>query len=1111
MKRCKKIIACRALLITNFIPGLLLALAPFISVFAQPSLSRLQTKLQLQGSVSQTGLDFKMICPTQAGFFFGDNTNLTDAQVIKWIEDQLEIRPDADMFRINNNAAKTGTVEVKKLQQYYRGIKVEFGVINITGKGGKIAMMQMEFYTVKDDFNIRPALTEKVALQKAIEFTGAEKYEWTNADDAAGAANAPQGELVIIKDYQQENEVCLAYKFEITAVSPFSSAYVYVNAMDGRIILNNSEVKHSSQNISAEGKEIVQQGKKCPITNDPKNLITMNSGSEQNIGSATTTKNSLQNYANIQGSAATKFNGTQFLYTDNQSGIAGKPFRLRATRNGVNIETYNMLGNAYNSSVDSYGPSIDFVDNDNNWTAAEYHNPQWDDAALDVQFAMQIVSDYWWLIHGRRGWDNNNSPIKSYVHAYELKKVNNVWNNYFFKNACWWRKKMTFGDGGNSSSSLPYTSLDISAHEMGHAITETTCDLIYQWESGAMNEAFSDIWAACITDYAKHLYPVSNELTWRVSEKSENVGTANPGFRDMFNPGLYGDPSAYKNPNWKPASLELCRDFASTDNCGVHTNSGVLNKWFYLITDGQQGTNSFGTPFNVTGLGFPTSEKIAYLTSLNLTPNATYQTCRTVSLNATATLYGNTSAEYQTVWNAWVAVAVDSNVYNKSNTPVFATNNFTSIAVGKNGVVMAGTNYSGIYKYQNRTWSKMPDLLDVRFNDIKADYYGNFWIAQSGRAGTQGGGSSIAGGVSYYQSPFTSPSTLYTVGAQNDVPSRNARCMYIDTFRNLNLISPSVWVATTAFITSNNSKSGMLGHGINIGTPAFTNVSDGINISIGTVGCLTLGGNKDVIWTFVQANYGVNQLLTYNAVTNAKIETFDHNTHPTIPSGFVARSIYCDSKKRTWIGLATGGIIVYDEKNQWHYLAPADFPQLFPAGAQASYNAIAGTKEGDVYFGTTNGLVFFERGDGLPDKIDQAGSYKAFGKANGLPSNVINAIAFDTLRFKLLVATDSGIVFWEPLCVSPYCLNYKFNASVEVESVAAGNWSNASTWNTGKVPDSATDVTIRHSVTVDVNGSCNSITVNPGAIITVQPGKNLTIYTKGSETIYTGSQRRRRR
>jgi len=111
----------------------------------------------------------------------------------------------------------------------------------------------------------------------------------------------------------------------------------------------------------------------------------------------------------------------------------------------------------------------------------------------------------------------------------------------------------------------------------------------------------------------------------------------------------------------------------------------------------------------------------------------------------------------------------------------------------------------------------------------------------------------------------------------------------------------------------------------------------------------------------------------------------------------------------------------------------------------------------------------------------------------------------------LLVATDSGIVFWEPLCVSPYCLNYKFNASVEVESVVSGNWSNAATWNTGKIPDSITNITIRHNVTVDVNGSCNSITVNPGAIITVQPGKNLTIYTKGSETIYTGSKRRRRR
>ncbi|MBL0357312.1 MAG: M4 family metallopeptidase [Chitinophagaceae bacterium] len=670
---------------------------------------------------------------------------------------------------------------------------------------------------------------------------------------------------------------------------------------------------------------------------------------------------------------------------------------------------------------------------------------------------------------------------------------------------------MTFGDGNNTSSSLPYTPLDICAHEMGHAITETTSQLVYQWESGALNEAFSDIWAACITDYAKHIYPVSDENTWRVAEKCENVGFTNPGFRDMANPPIFSDPSAYKNSNWKPASLQTCRDFSSTDNCGVHSNSGVLNKWFFLITDGQAGTNSFGTAFNVAGLGFQTSEKIAYLTSINLTPNASYQTCRTVSLNATAALYGNTSPEYQTVWNAWVAVAVDSNTYNMSNTPVFTTNNFTAIAVGKDGVVLAGTNYSGVYKYAANTWEKLSDLTGVRFNDIKADYNGNFWVAQSGRLGTQGGGSSIAGGVSFYQSPFTNPSTLYTAGAQTDVPTRNARCIYVDTFRNVNLISPSVWMAGLAYITSNNSTSGMLGHGVNLGTPAFTPVNGNINIASGTVGCLTIGGNKTTIWTFVQANNGINQLLTYDAVTNAFIESFDHNSHAVIPSGFVARSIYCDPKKRVWIGLAAGGLLVFDENRRWHYLSPVDFPLLFPAGTQASFNAITGNKEGDVYIGTTNGLVYFERGDGLVDKIDQAASYKVFGKPNGLPSNVINAMAYDTLRFKLLVATDSGIVFWEPLCINPYCNLYAFKAAVDAETIANGNWSNAAVWNTGKVPDSATSVTIKHNITVDINSNCRSLDVNAAVTVTLQTGKNLTIYSDKGSTIYTGNEQRRRR
>lgn len=1070
------------------------------AALAQPSVDKLRLNLSKEAEL-QTGIQFKATSATQAGILFNENFNLSETNAVAWIEQQLEIRPGIDELRPAGVATKTpDNLLVKKLHQYYRNIKVEHGTINMVLGNGRMAMAQFEFYSVKDDFSISPLLSETDALKKALAFAPAEKYEWADATSAAQSPDAPHGELVIMKDYEKDNDVCLAYKFDITTLEPFSAAFIYVNAKDGRIILNNPQAKHVNQHHTGHRVNTTSD-------NDIKKTSTYLLPNETGISIK---KETLFEYSSISGAAATRFNGQQTIFTDSNSDTLGKPYRLRTTRNGVNIETFNMQQFPYNSRVDYYATAKDFVDNDNNWTAAEFNNARFDNAALDVQFAMQIISDYWWQVHQRRGWDNANSPIKSYVHTTEIRDENGTPGNYFLQNAMWWKKRMTFGDGEPGIPLAPFTALDISAHELGHAITESTCDLVYQWESGALNEGFSDVWAACITNFAKSRYSLIDESTWRIGEKVA-YNAVPPGARDMSNPGLYSDPSAYKNQNWKNASLQTCRDFDNQDNCGVHTNSGVLNKWFFLITDGQQGTNSFGTPFNVIGLGFAKAEKIAYLTELNLTPNASYQTCRTVSLFAAATLFGNASLEYQSIWNAWVAVAVESNVYNMTNTPVFTTNNFTSVAVGKDGVVLAGTNYNGAYKFQNNSWQKLTELTDVKFNDIKADYAGDFWMAQAGKSGTIGGGSNIGGGVNNFKYPFTAPTTLYTIGAVREVPSRNARCIYVDTFRNLTGNTPSVWMAATSYITSSNTTSGMLGHGLNPTTPAFTNVSGNINIGSGNAGCLTVGGNEDFVWTFVQANNGINQLLKYDPVLNDFVASYDNSSHPVIPAGFVARSIFGDSKGRIWVGLAAGGILVYDEFERWHYLSPANYPQIFPSGSQASFNAITGNYEGDVYIGTTAGLVFFERGDGLVDKIDQAGSYRLYGKANGLPSNVINAVVCDTLRFKLIVATDSGIVFGEPLCISPYCTNYQFAAAVKSESIAPGAWSNPAIWSNGSVPDSVTDVTIKHNITVDINAACNYLNVSPATNFVIQTGKTLTVYTKGSETIYTSTEQRRRR
>ena len=129
-------------------------------------------------------------------------------------------------------------------------------------------------------------------------------------------------------------------------------------------------------------------------------------------------------------------------------------------------------------------------------------------------------------------------------------------------------------------------------------------------------------------------------------------------FRSMSNPKLYGQPNTYGGANWiYPGSS--CGN--NNDNCGVHTNSGVLNHWFYRLVTGGSGTNDLGNAFAVSGIGSLKAAKIVYNTELALNSTATYASCRTVSIAAATALYGACSPEVEAVVRAWYAVGVGSN------------------------------------------------------------------------------------------------------------------------------------------------------------------------------------------------------------------------------------------------------------------------------------------------------------------------------------------------------------------------------------------------------------------------------------------------------------------
>lgn len=313
------------------------------------------------------------------------------------------------------------------------------------------------------------------------------------------------------------------------------------------------------------------------------------------------------------GTAKTAYSGTKPIMTNNVSGT----YILRETTRGKGINTLNLRNTTMTPSA------TNFVSTSANWNLTGK-----DQYALDAHFGAETTYDYYKNVHGRNSIDNAGFALNSYVH---------YGNNYV--NAFWDGSKMTYGDG--NTTVLPLTAMDVCGHEITHGLTERTANLTYSNESGALNEAFSDIFGTAIEFYSA---PTTYTANWTIGERMNYT------VRNMANPKQYGDPDTYKGTNWTTSS---------SDNGGVHTNSGVLNYWFYLLTVGKSGINDFNFSYNVQGIGMDKAAKIAFRTlTTYLTASSNYSNARTGSIQAATDLYGAASNEVAQVKNAWCAVNV---------------------------------------------------------------------------------------------------------------------------------------------------------------------------------------------------------------------------------------------------------------------------------------------------------------------------------------------------------------------------------------------------------------------------------------------------------------------
>ncbi|MBI3234108.1 MAG: M4 family metallopeptidase, partial [Bacteroidetes bacterium] len=210
-------------------------------------------------------------------------------------------------------------------------------------------------------------------------------------------------------------------------------------------------------------------------------------------------------------------------------------FRLREAKRGNGIETYNLQKGT------SYASAVDFTDTDTTWDNV---NANYDEYATDAHFGSQMTYDFYKKSFNRNSIDNSGFKLKSYIH-YSNNYVNAFWNGSY----------MTYGDG-NGSTVYPLVSLDIAGHEITHGLTTKTANLTYSYESGALNESFSDIFGTAIEWYGD-----SSRFEWELGTK---IGLT---IRSMANPKAKSQPDTYKGTNWY---------VGSADNGGVHTNMWEL-------------------------------------------------------------------------------------------------------------------------------------------------------------------------------------------------------------------------------------------------------------------------------------------------------------------------------------------------------------------------------------------------------------------------------------------------------------------------------------------------------------------------------------------------------
>ncbi|MFF2195775.1 M4 family metallopeptidase [Streptomyces sp. NPDC058157] len=262
--------------------------------------------------------------------------------------------------------------------------------------------------------------------------------------------------------------------------------------------------------------------------------------------------------------------------------------------------------------------------------------PESADTAVDQAFeGLGLTRDFYRQVFQRNSIDDQGMRLDGYVH-FDVQ----------FNNAFWDGQQMIFGDGDGTEFSNLAGSLDVIGHELTHGVTENTAALEYHNQSGALNESMSDVFGSLVKQWS--LKQKADEADWKIGAEVWTPGISGDALRSLKEPGqAYNNPQFGKDPQPDRMSKFIhLPDTPRGDSGGVHLNSGIPNKAFYLAAVG------------IGGFAWEGAGRIWYDALRASTAQATFQDFADTTYQKAGDLFGAGSPEQQAVLAAWAGVEI---------------------------------------------------------------------------------------------------------------------------------------------------------------------------------------------------------------------------------------------------------------------------------------------------------------------------------------------------------------------------------------------------------------------------------------------------------------------